>query len=35
MKGFGPPLEIAVAARDLSGPAEIVLTRMPYFWPAS
>ncbi len=32
---FGPPLLMALAARDLSGPAEMVLTRMPYFWPAS
>ena len=36
MKVFLPfSLPMAEAARDLRGPAEIVLTRMPYLRPAS
>ena len=35
MKAFWPLAEMAVAARLLSGPAESVLTRMPYLRPAS
>ena len=35
MKDFLPLSLIAEAARDLRGPAEMVLTRMPYLRPAS
>jgi len=35
MNGLGPFLEMAEAARDLRGPAEMVLTRIWYSWPAS
>ena len=35
MNDFLPFSEMAEAARLLSGPAEMVLTRTLYFWPAS